>query len=400
MRAKKSADRGKALSCHPRALMLFEYSTLNGGERSILAAAPYLASAGFALNACLFEEGPLQAKLVGVDIDATVLRISRGASLDEKRDILSKVLHDAKPTIVHANSLNMARLSAPVAGKLGIPHLGYLRDIAKVSRRVLGDIAQSSRLIAVSQAVKTWYEGLGLPPELISVVHNGVDLEEFAPGEKFGPVREKLAIQRRPMVAGIGQLGLRKGFEVWLEAAIAIARELPECVFVIAGEQNSGKEETVEHVRLLRQRAEQGILAGQVFWLGRCDDVAQLLREADLLMHAARQEPLGRVLLEALAVGTPIVATNVGGTTEILPPEDHASVLAEKDDAEGLALKALRLLRNPTERAEIRLRYREWAVERFSAKRAGEELARHYGAVCESADGGSGDARSRPLKAI
>lgn len=370
-----------------RVLVLFEYASLNGGEMSFIAAAPWLISAGFELTAIVFEEGPLRACLEDASIAVSVRPLAPGATQEAKREMLANLFQAQRPSLIHANSLSMTRLSAPVAKLLGIPHLGYLRDIANVSRQVMQDLSHSDRLIAVSQAVKKWYEELGLAGKKIFVLHNGVDLRTFSPGERLGPLRAEVGLGDRPVVAGIGQLSLRKGFDIWLSAAELIACESPDCRFLIAGEQHSQKEETVQHVLELRRRCESGALSGKVLWLGRRTDIAQLLREADLLMHAARQEPLGRVLLEALGAGTPIVATRVGGTAEILPPQDHESALVDADDASALAARASWLLRSPDARAEIRKRYPLWAAEKFSAERSGAALAEHYRAVSEGAAG-------------
>lgn len=371
-------------------LVLFEYASLNGGEMSFLSAAPYLRLEGIEITAYVLEEGPLLERLRQASISYTLPAYPPGASLPEKRQRLAELLRSQTPDLIHSNSLSMTRLAAPVARSLDIPHLGHLRDIANPSRQVLEDLAQSRLLIAVSAAVKGWYTGLGIPAEKIAVLHNGVDLEAFRPGERVGPVRMELGLGERPVVIGIGQLGLRKGFEVWLNAARRIVEAVPESVFLIVGEQHSQKQETREHVAELRRLADLDGLVGNVFWLGRRDDVAQILREADLLMHAARQEPLGRVLLEALASGLPIVATGVGGTGEILPPDDHSIAIAGVNDHDDLCAKATALLKSTQKRAEIRLRYPIWAATHFSAAASGTALARHYHAVYSGAAGRSG----------
>ena len=79
------------------------------------------------------------------------------------------------------------------------------------------------------------------------------------------------------------------------------------------------KQERIACVVHNAQLASQPPLAGRVHFLGNRHDVAQLLSECTALVHAARQEPLGRVLLEAAACGTAVVATDVGGTREIFP---------------------------------------------------------------------------------
>jgi glycosyltransferase involved in cell wall biosynthesis len=373
------------LKTRRRALVLFEYATLNGGEHSFLAMAPYLQLGPFDLSAGVFEAGPLQNRLKKLGIQVAALAISAGASQAEKRSDLSRFLSDAEPHLIHANSLSTARLAAPVAAALKIPLIGHLRDIARISRQAIDELATASQLIAVSNAVRNWYIGLGIPSEKITTIYNGVDLEEFSPGPRFGPVRDEFKLNDAMVIIGIGQLGLRKGFDTWLTAADQIAAQIPRAVFLIAGEQHSQKEETTRYVEEQLARSKRGNLKGRVRWLGRRDDVASLLRESDLLLHAARQEPLGRVLLEGLAVGVPIVATRVGGTDEILPPQVHALSLAEADDAVGLAQQAITILSSKEKKDLMKHFFPEWAARNFSAIAAGRAILACYESVCAGA---------------
>ena len=89
--------------------------------------------------------------------------------------------------------------------------------------------------------------------------------------------------------------------------------------WLIVGERTSNKDESRNFESGLRSTAAQPPLAGRVHFLGSIADVPRLMTECVLLVHAARQEPLGRVLLEAAASGLAVVATDVGGTREIFP---------------------------------------------------------------------------------
>jgi glycosyltransferase involved in cell wall biosynthesis len=369
------------MNARSTALVLFEYASLNGGEMSFLSVAPFLSSE-FDIRACLLEEGPLQTQLQALSIPHTLLRFAADSTQVEKRATLERMLRGLPLGLVHANSLSMTRLSAPLTRALGIPHFGHLRDIANISRKAIEDISQSERLLAVSQAVRDCYRTAGVPSEKLVVLHNGVSLGEFCPGSRSGPIRRELKLGEAPVVVGIGQLGLRKGFDVWLAAATIIAEQLPDAVFLIAGEQHSQKAETTKHVHELRHRSQQGILAGRVKWLGRRDDIAQLLRESDLLLHCARQEPLGRVLLEALAVGKPIVATDVGGTREILPRESWEFSLAQVDNVAELSSKAFHILNSKQLMEEMSRRHAAHAAAHFSAATAAQRLLEHYHSVC------------------
>ena len=122
-------------------------------------------------------------------------------------------------------------------------------------------------------------------------------------------------------------------------------------------------------------------LSGRLFFLGTRDDVARILPELTLLIHPARQEPLGRVLLEAAAAGRPIVATDVGGTPEIFPPESDAAMLVPPDDPAGMARAIGDLLRDPFRRMQLGANARKRIEARFELERAAAGLLSHYDSV-------------------
>ena len=102
-----------------------------------------------------------------------------------------------------------------------------------------------------------------------------------------------------------------------------------------------------------------------------------------MLIHAARQEPLGRVMLEAAASGVPVVATDVGGTREIFPAGCGAALLVDgtRDEAElisGLSNHVRRILSDASLHAELSAAARRRAEAAFSATRAAERLIAHY----------------------
>ena len=106
---------------------------------------------------------------------------------------------------------------------------------------------------------------------------------------------------------------------------------------MIVGQRYSQKQEALEYERQVHAAADSGPLRGRVHFLGVRNDVDRLLNEFTLLAHPARQEPLGRVLLEAAAAGVPVVATDVGGTREIFPAETASACLVPPDDPAALA---------------------------------------------------------------
>jgi glycosyltransferase involved in cell wall biosynthesis len=152
---------------------------------------------------------------------------------------------------------------------------------------------------------------------------------------------------------------------------------LPQPHLLIIGERYSGKAESRQFEADLRTAA-GGALAGRLHFLGFRLDVDRILSELTLLVHPARQEPLGRVLLEAAAAGVAVIATDVGGTREIFPPECRAARLVPPESAPALARAIAELLADPRERARLATAARGRIEQCFDRTRAAAALVEQY----------------------
>jgi glycosyltransferase involved in cell wall biosynthesis len=175
----------------------------------------------------------------------------------------------------------------------------------------------------------------------------------------------------------------RKGQDLLVSLARRLV-ELPCARLLIVGDRPSQKEEAVRFEADLR-RALSAAAPGHVHFLGRRGDVDRILRALTLLVHPARQEPLGRVLLEAAASGLPIVATDVGGTAEIFPPETQSALLVPAGDAEGIAQAAVALLTDTDRCRLLGMAARQRAIDVFDARTSAAGLAAHYAQVANGA---------------
>ncbi len=212
-----------------RILYLFEYPTRNGGENSLLSVAPRLLERGVKAWAAAPAHGALSPALrdAGMSLVTWEGQATAG-SLAARRENLEKLAQQIAPDLIHANSLSMTRLAGPVCQVLGIPCLGYLRDMMRPTRQSLRDLARATRLIAVSHATRDWYLELGLPPDMMHVVYNGVDLQQYQPRSPDGRLHYELGLPSHvKLVASIGQLGVRKGTDLFLRAAQPTAVETP-----------------------------------------------------------------------------------------------------------------------------------------------------------------------------
>jgi glycosyltransferase involved in cell wall biosynthesis len=395
-------------------LLLCEYATLNGGEQSMLSTLEHVGRAGFSIRALAPPSGPLAdaLRLRQIEVEPFSVRDPAGAALPrpQVREALAELLRRRRVDLLHANSLAMGRLAGPVAAELGLRSIAHLRDIVRVSRQAIADLNRHTRLLAVSQATRDYHVAAGLCAAKTHVLYNGVDLARFAPRPASGDLHRELGLSPdAPLVGAIGQIGLRKGHDVLVEAAIRLARRpesscrsikpthgngwvlpdgrdswqrepaprLPEVHYLIVGGRFSDKAESRAFERRLHAAAE-GRLQGRLHLLGVRGDVERILNELTLLVHPARQEPLSRVLLEAAACGVTVIASDVGGTREIFPPESNSARLVPPDDPAGLAEALAELLGDAPLRARLSASARRRAEAAFDIRTAAVGLVEHY----------------------
>lgn len=360
-------------------LVLFEYPALHGGERSLLAVFDALRGADITFTALAPPAGPLTDELRRRGVETLAWPPAGPDALARRRACLAELLRARRFDLLHANSLAMGRLSGPVAAAAGVPSLSHLRDIIGLSRQAVADLNCHRRLLAVSQATRDWHVAQGLAAEKTHVLYNGVDLNQWRPQAASGEVHCELGLPADALLAlTIGQIGLRKGQDVLLAAAAALAADWPNLHYLIVGERYSQKDESRQFEAQLRAMG-SGALAGRCHFLGVRTDVSRLLREASLLVHPARQEPLGRVLLEASACGLAVAATDVGGAREIFG--SAGALLVPPDDPAALAAAIARLAADAALRASLGRAVRARAESLFGVRQAAAGLAEHYQAA-------------------
>ena len=200
------------------------------------------------------------------------------------------------------------------------------------ARQILWSMNRAKAIISVSRALKERLESIGVPAEKIHVVYNGIDHSIFHPDDK---VPASTALQLPPgrrIMLYVGNLKLEKGCVDLLEAFAMIADTIEDVDLCYIG---TGVESDT-----IRQKAAETGLSDRVRLLGSMGhgELAHWFRLSKLVVLPSHNEGVPNVLLEAMACGTPLVATRVGGIPEIVP--DHAGILVEPHDAAGLA-KAL-----------------------------------------------------------
>ncbi len=193
----------------------------------------------------------------------------------------------------------------------------------------------ADRVVAVSERLRAELTD-AYPAEKLRCIHNGIDVETHRTPSQPPIDREQLGVGGDEFAVGVvGRLTAVKGIDVFLESARLIAQANPAARFVVIGDGPLRR--TLE-----RQAGGQG-LSGRVIFLGHRDDAARIVGALDLLMIPSRSEGIPMVLLEALASGTPVVASRVGGIPEVVEDRRHG-LLCAPGDADALAQACMKLM--------------------------------------------------------
>lgn len=381
--------------------LVFEYSTLNGGERSMLAVLEWLTAHDTRWKFIAVAPSTGQLKAAFESLGVTVVCWSSAEAGHQRSSVandtdLVRIASECECRLIHANSLSMGRVLGRNAAHISIPTTAHLRDIIKLSRTTIDDLNGNRRLVAVSQATAQFHVAQGLDERRVAVIHNGVDADRFKPRPRSGRLLDELGINysaggasngtssENPakIIVTIGQIGLRKGQDVLAAAAPQIVSQVPNAHFVLIGERTSQKQESIEFQRAIESTFRENGLQDHFHALGYRNDVAELLSEADLLIHPANQEPFGRVLLEASACGIPIVATNVGGTSEIIL-DGVTGGLVPPRNPQALADAAVEVLTNDSLAKALGPHARERAIQEFPVSLAAQRLAQLWDEIIE-----------------
>ncbi|HVZ23538.1 MAG TPA: glycosyltransferase [Vicinamibacterales bacterium] len=210
------------------------------------------------------------------------------------------------------------------------------------------------------------------PP--VQVVPAGIDVDTYdSTRYERGSIRRALGIDAIvPVVACVARLQRWKGHSLFLQAAALIHRDCPEAHFLIAGGALFGLEE--RYADELRREARTRLPDGHVHFLGHRDDVPAVLADVDVLVHCpVEPEPFGLVVVEAMAMGVPVVSVRGSGPEEIVGHE-QTGILVAPGDAAALSGAASALLRDPERRQAMGRAGRCRACERYSARRMVKDI--------------------------
>ncbi len=247
--------------------------------------------------------------------------------------------------LIYANHM-MVKIMAVVAGALSgrrvVLHTRtiYANPLERWLYTSFAALPHVKRIVAVSDAAGANYRAL---PRKVRVVRNGVSLDGLPDPSTRGTCRRELGIAAdAPVVGFVGRLVTWKGIHVFLDAAAALATSDLSARFVVVGDAPVGS--AGSGLEGLAEEARRRGLTGRVSFTGfRRDAVACVLDFDVLVVPSVRPDPCPRVVLEAMAVGTPVVGSASGGIAETVR-DGVTGLLAVPGDAADLAAKVSRIL--------------------------------------------------------
>lgn len=263
---------------------------------------------------CLGPEGVLAAPLreKGIDVECFGARKVQDISVLKT---LTRSLREYRPDVLQTFLFHANVLGRLAGRRANVPVIVSGLRVAERQKRwhVWLDRAtgvQRYHAVCVSSGVAEFArDRLKIPPEKIHVIRNGVDFRRFADAAPL-PRAELGLPDRSKLIVAIGRLHRQKGFDVLIEAATPLLKEQHDLFLVIAGE---GPERVA-----LQSRIDEAGLSAQVQLIGRCERIPELLQAADLFVLSSRWEGMPNVLLEAMAAGTPVLATRVEGASDLM----------------------------------------------------------------------------------
>jgi glycosyltransferase involved in cell wall biosynthesis len=313
-----------------------------GGERSLLDLLAGLDKEKFNPLLICPEEGEVAAaaRKLGVAVEIVgmkSLRIPDPFSFFRSVRRLAGIFKKRGIALVHANGSRCAVYGAAACRVTKLPLIWHVRILESDGLLDRFLAASSSRVIVNSNAVKGRF-GWMRDKSKLEVIHNGIDLGGFYPSGRAEKIRKEFGFgPEAKVVATVGRLDWYKAHEYFLRAAGIVKAAVPEARFLVVGDG--------PRRRFLENLAAELGLGGCLRLTGDRPDIAEILNGIDLFALSSVSEGFGRVVVEAMACGKPVVATRVGGIVEIV--EDGVTgILVPPRDPGAMARAIMELLGN------------------------------------------------------
>jgi glycosyltransferase involved in cell wall biosynthesis len=358
---------------------------LGGGEKHLADLANALARRGHDVFAALAPSSPLLAELPALPKQNLVELRMRNSLNVASAFKLARFAREHQIEIIHAHVARDYPLAAFVSRRAGARLVLTRHVLFPMSGIHRLTLRRTARIIAVSQAVA---DGLReqeiFASDRIVLIRNGIDVDRFASAARRSEAAGREDNPgKRLRVGMVGHLAPIKGQEDFIRAAAIVCGLRDDVEFVIAGEDKS---RSGEHLQTIERLIAELDLNQRVRLSGWVNDIAELLSTFDLLVSPSRSEPFGLSIVEAMAAGTPVVASMSEGAREIVD-DNNTGRLVPIGDAEALAKVVGELLSDPAQCRRLSANAQRVVRERFSLGQMVVETEKVYEQVLDRSGG-------------
>lgn len=382
-----------------RVLYVDHADLMGGAEQSLLLLLRHLDRNQVEPLLACGEGTPLAraAREVGVPVAEVPMGRLRGrrtpwaaaARLGQGGNALTRLAQSFGADLLHANVARAAAYAAWASVRAGVPLVWHVRDVHPMRRpdewllvQALSRVAR--RVVCISRATARPLPTAASPK--VRVVPNGLDPAQFDPTQaQPQALRARWGVGPEEVLVGtVGWLAPWKQVDHVVEMAQRVAQECPEARFVVVGEVAAPRH--APYVASLKERAREA-LGGRMRFVGAlpAEAMPSAMAALDLLVHTARAEPFGRVLVEAMAMERPVVAYADGGVPEVVS-DGETGYLVPPGDVDALAQAVVGLVRAPARRQAMGRAGRAHVLARFSARTMAHAVQEVYAELLAPAE--------------
>lgn len=338
------------------------------------------------MSAIILNEGELLKRLTGSGMDVHLINEKSNSFFQILKDA-GKYLREKRIDLIHSHRYKENILAA-LLKKQGVsqyivqtihgeaePFKGIdkIKSMISTSLNHYYTKKYFDRIVTVSEDIKN-RANIVFDRKRLLAIHNSIDLHKVAPSRNAVDLRTELGIEINQLVIGTaGRLVPVKGYDIFLKAANLIREYSPETIFVLAGDGPLREE--------LETKCSELNLSKNFRFLGFRHDIVNLINMFDLFVMSSHNEGIPIILLEAMSLSVPVVATNVGGIPEVVK-DGQTGLLVKPGDPYALCKACLKMLENKELRKKLGEKGKERIVGEFEVAKQAENFFEVYRDLC------------------
>lgn len=351
---------------------------IGGAEKDLLSYLGLLDRNGFLPHVVCPESGTLIKEVERLRVPVVTIHLPPWRKWKNRFQVpcavwkLVKIFRQWNIDIVHVNDYWWAPLAYLAAKICRIPVIVHIRQQIEPVRIAQYWLDKPDYLFPVSKDIERVLLSMAVTQSRVHVTYSGIDLNRFSQIEHQPEFRQRYGLKdNQPIIGTVANLFPRKGYEYLLESLVEVKAAMPGICCFIVGEGSDA------YQKQLLQLIEKRHLMENVVFVGFQQNVHEFINAFDLFVLPSIMEGFGIVLLEALAMGKPVIASRVGGIPEIIT-DGKTGILVPPKDSSALAKAIVGLIADEQAKQRFGEAARKVVEERFSQEMAVKRIENLY----------------------